>query len=171
MNRRGLFASFKSKSLDLLGSSRLQQRLIRRPASGVNRTLEAATKSGALAASSAASGGERRTKQNSMPKNKQTHSAPDSFDSPNYSRSSSVESQSSFVCRGLESALRTSAIFSWNSIESHNAHINPSSFIERESQCQLYIIIIITMHAPFSLQSPYPNNKANHVPVIIICNI
>ena len=80
------------------------------------------------------------------------HFASNSFDSSSQSqsqsRSSSVESQSSTVLRGLESALKTSIIFSWSSVESSCHFNNLPSFTQCESiltiftlKCNRYICV------------------------------
>ena len=131
-------ANFKSKSLDLLGTSRiqhmqqqLQSRLNRRQWDNeLHPDATEAASSSSVTPQSTPKSAERRRR---LFLRKQTNSAPDSFESPVNSRSSSVESQCSIVYRGLESALRTSALFTWNSIESHTIPSNQPSFIERKS--------------------------------------
>ncbi|XP_059351050.1 uncharacterized protein LOC130695239 isoform X2 [Daphnia carinata] len=130
-NRRGVLTSFKSKSLDLLGTSRIlphHQHQERHRMTDEN-----------LPGRDAAA--ERRRR---LFRRKKANSASGSYDdSPSgsqQSRSSSVESNQSTqhaIQRGLEAALKTSTLFAWSSVEasSANQHLlqqsNPPSFVER----------------------------------------
>lgn len=133
LNRRSVLATFKSKSLDLLGTSRILQP---QQPQGRHR-MDADHSPGRYAAA------ERRRR---LFRRKKANSASGSYDdSPSgsqQSRSSSVESNQSsaqhVIHRGLESALKTSTLFAWSSVEasSANQHLlqqtNQPSFIERK---------------------------------------
>lgn len=131
MNRRGVLTTFKSKSLDLLGTSRIL------PPQHQRHRMTDEHSPGRNAAA------ERRRR---LFRRKKANSASNSYDeSPSgsqQSRSSSVESNQStahVIHRGLESALKTSTLFAWSSVEasSSNQHLlqqtNQPSFIECKS--------------------------------------
>ncbi|KAI9556871.1 hypothetical protein GHT06_016663 [Daphnia sinensis] len=130
-NRRGVLTSFKSKSLDLLGTSRIL------PPHHHHQERHRATDENLPGRDAAA---ERRRR---LFRRKKANSASCSYDeSPSgsqQSRSSSVESNQSTqhaIQRGLEAALKTSTLFAWSSVEasSANQHLlqqtNPPSFVE-----------------------------------------
>lgn len=141
-NRRGVLTSFKSKSLDLLGTSRIL------PPHHQHQERHRVTDESLPGRDAAA---ERRRR---LFRRKKANSASCSYDeSPSgsqQSRSSSVESNHSTqhaIQRGLEAALKTSTLFAWSSVEasSANQHLlqqtNPPSFVERK--CPPSVIIII----------------------------
>lgn len=139
LDRRGVLAAFKSKSLDLLGTSRI---LLPQPQpqSHAHRHAGRMTDDHSPGRNAAA---ERRRR---LFRRKKANSASASYDeSPSgspQSRSSSLESNSAVhtIHRGLESALKASTLFAWSSIEASSctAHLlaqaNQPSFIERESR-------------------------------------
>ncbi|XP_046644765.1 uncharacterized protein LOC124331523 isoform X1 [Daphnia pulicaria] len=132
LNRRGVLTSFKSKSLDLLGTSRILPPHQLHHHHDRHRTDENSPGRDAAA--------ERRRR---LFRRKKANSASCSYDeSPSgsqQSRSSSVESNQSAqhaIQRGLEAALKTSTLFAWSSVEasSANQHLlqqtNQPSFVE-----------------------------------------
>lgn len=132
---RGVLAAFKSKSLDLLGGSRILHSHAQRHAGRAGAGDEHAPGRSAAA--------ERRRR---LFRRKKANSASGSYDdSPSgspQSRSSSLESNSAThaIHRGLESALKASTLFAWSSVEASTCaghllqHANQPSFIERESR-------------------------------------
>ena len=154
LNRRGVLATFKSKSLDLLGTSRiLPPQQHNHHHHGRHRMADDQSPGRNAAA-------DRRRR---LFRRKKANSASGSYDdSPSgsqQSRSSSVESNQSsahVIHRGLESALKTSTLFAWSSVEASaaNQHLlsqtNQPSFIERESfflHTGYFSIILSNPHA------------------------
>lgn len=152
LNRRGVLATFKSKSLDLLGTSRILPPHQSHQYHGRHRMTDSDHSPGRYAAA------ERRRR---LFRRKKANSASGSYDdSPSgsqQSRSSSVESNQSsahVIHRGLESALKTSTLFAWSSVEasSANQHLlqqtNQPSFIECKSN--LYSLVFLFVVGLFS---------------------
>ena len=120
LDKRGMLATFKSKSLDLLGSSRISARLA---------AAAAAANLAGTDAAAVARNAERRRRL--FRRHKKANSATGSYEDSagSQSRSSSVESNQSgcgggqqqqqghAIHRGLESALKTSTLFAWSSVE------------------------------------------------------
>lgn len=135
--RRRLFSSFKSKSLDLLGSSGIPQRMLKRSEMDLEDPSNTAKVEplgvSSLAAAHPAATGKTADRRRHLFRRKKDHFASSSYDSSSQSRSSSVESQSSSVQRGLESVLKASTLFAWSSIESSYHTNNQPSFIECKS--------------------------------------
>ena len=139
LDRRGVLATFKSKSLDLLGNSaRILPPHHHHHHYGRHRMTEADHSPGRYGPAERRRCLFRRKKANSA-----SGSYEDSPSGSQQSRSSSVESNQSsaqhVIHRGLESALKTSTLFAWSSVEAStvNQHLaqqaNQPSFIECKS--------------------------------------
>ena len=125
--RRGIFSTFKSKSLDLMGSTRIQQPH-RTTQYGESVTGTAGGLPSLLAHHPV--GTKTADRRRHLFRRKKDISTSSSCESMSHSRNSSVDSQSSSVQRGLGSVLKTSTLFSWNSIDTSSKQL---SFIERKS--------------------------------------
>ena len=137
LNRRGVLTTFKSKSLDLLGTSRILPHQHPHP----HHHHDSRHRSDENSPGRDAAAERRRRLFRRKKANSASCSYDESLSGSQQSRSSSVESNQSAphaIQRGLEAALKTSTLFAWSSVEasSANQHLlqqtNQPSFVERE---------------------------------------
>lgn len=153
LDRRGMLATFKSKSLDLLGSSRISARLAAAAAAAAGSSSSSGTAVTTDSTAAAARNADRRRRV--FRRHKKANSATGSYEDSagSQSRSSSIESNQSScggggtqqscghaIHRGLESALKASTLFAWSSVEHASTlqhQVMPASqpsFIESECE-------------------------------------